>query len=258
MADLVRVRPHENGAYWHVVFGDGNGNILDAGTVGALSRTFADARETTGLKTICLDGAGENFSFGASVQEHLPNDVRRMLAQFRQLLFDLLESQVVVLAAVRGRCLGGGLELATLCHRVFAARDAQFGQPEIALGVFAPFASILLPGRIGRPAADELCLTGRIIPAGDAKQIGLVEEIVDGDPAEAAIAWARANLAAVSASSLRIAVKAMRVDTIARLREQLPAIEALYLDELMSTTDAVEGLKAFLEKRKPVWDHGRR
>ena len=257
MADPVRVHPHENGAYWHVVFGVGTGNVLDAGTIDALSRTFVEAREIAGLKAICLDGSGADFSFGASVQEHLPGEVRQMLHRFRQLLFDLLESQVVVLGAVRGRCLGGGLELATLCHRVFAARDAQFGQPEIALGVFAPFASVLLPGRIGRPAADELCLTGRIIPAGEARQIGLVEEIVDGDPAEAAAAWARASLAAVSASSLRLAVKAMRIETIARLRDQLPAIEALYLDELMNTTDAVEGLKAFLEKRRPVWDHGR-
>ena len=256
MADLVRVHPHENGAYWHVVFGEGKGNILDAGAIDALGRTFVQARETAGLKAICLDGAGADFSFGASVQEHLPGEVRQMLGRFQRLLLDLLESQVVVLAAVRGRCLGGGLELATLCHRVFAARDAQFGQPEIALGVFAPFASILLPGRVGRPAAEELCLTGRIIPAGEARHIGLVEEIVDSDPAEAAIAWARANLATVSASSLRLAVKAMRIGTIARLREQLPAIEALYLDELMKTTDAVEGLKAFLEKRKPVWDHG--
>ena len=256
MADLVRVHPHENGAYWHVVFGGGKGNVLDAGTIDALSQTFVEARGIAGLKTICLDGAGADFSFGASVQEHLPGEVRQMLDRFRQLLFDLLESQVVVLGAVRGRCLGGGLELVTLCHRIFAARDAQFGQPEIALGVFAPFASILLPGRIGRPAADELCLTGRIIPAGEARQIGLVEEIVDGDPAEAAVAWARANLEA-SASSLRLAVKAMRIETIARLRDQLPAIEALYLDELMNTTDAVEGLKAFLEKRRPVWNHGR-
>ena len=256
MTDLVRVLPRDNGTYWSVVFGRGKGNILDGPTMQALSRMFVEARATAGLKAVCLEGAGSDFSFGASVQEHLPGEVRQMLAAFRQLLFDLIESEVVVLASARGRCLGGGLELVTACHRVFAGRDAQFGQPEIALGVFAPFASLLLPARIGRGPAEELCLTGRILPAGEARQIGLVDS-VDDNPTDAALAWARAHLSSLSASSLRIAVRALRIEIIAKLREHLPAIEALYVDELMVTKDASEGLQAFLEKRKATWTHGR-
>ena len=255
MTDQVRVQPHDDGTYWQVVFGGAKGNILDGATMTALSRMFAEARTAAGLKAICLEGHGPDFSFGASVQEHFPENVQRMLADFRQLLFALLETDVMVIAAVRGRCLGGGLELATACHRIVSTRDAQFGQPEIALGVFAPFASILLPERIGRAAADDLCLTGRAVPAGEARQLGLIEEIVDGDPSVAALAWARANLGRLSATSLRLAVRALRVGLTDRLRALLPAIEAMYLEELMKTGDAVEGLRAFVEKRPPVWTH---
>jgi cyclohexa-1,5-dienecarbonyl-CoA hydratase len=251
--DLVRVIPHDGGASWQVTFGQGKGNILDRATMAALTRMFVEARGTPALKAICLEGAGSDFSFGASIQEHLPEQIHEMLADFRQLLVTVLESNLVVLAAVRGRCLGGGLELATTCHRIFAARDAQFGQPEISLGVFAPFAAVLLPSRIGRAAADDLCLTGRIIPAGDARTIGLVDTVGDENPSESALTWARTYLGTLSASSLRLAVKAMRAEMIARLREQLPAIESIYLDELMKTRDATEGLKAFLQKRPPHW-----
>jgi cyclohexa-1,5-dienecarbonyl-CoA hydratase len=160
-----------------------------------------------------------------------------------------------VAAAVKGQCLGGGLELASVCHRLFATADAKFGQPEIALGVFAPIASIVLPERIGRANGEDLCLTGRIVTAAEAKQMGLVDELVEGDPGDAALAWARAHFTARSASSLRMAVKAVRADLAARIRTELPVLEAMYLDELMATRDANEGLRAFLEKRAPVWRH---
>jgi cyclohexa-1,5-dienecarbonyl-CoA hydratase len=255
MSDLVRVTPVDAGAFWRVTFGAAKGNIIDRALMAALSRVFADARGAAGLKAICLEGAGGHFSFGASVQEHLPDQVAAMLAELRQLVLRMLDSRVVLLAAVSGQCLGGGLELASVCHRLVARPDAKFGQPEIALGVFAPIASIVLPARIGRARGEDLCLTGRIVGAAEAKDMGLVDEIVDGDPADAALAWARAHLAARSASSLRFAVQAAHADLAARIRTELPALEALYLDDLMTTHDANEGLRAFLEKRPPAWRH---
>jgi cyclohexa-1,5-dienecarbonyl-CoA hydratase len=158
-----------------------------------------------------------------------------------------------VLAAVRGQCLGGGLELVSLCHRVFAARDARLGQPEIVLGVFAPVASLLLADRVGRGAADDLCLSGRSVTADEALAMRLVDEVVDGDPAEAALGWARTHLLPKSASSLRYAVRASRAEQRARLATELPRLERLYLDGLMSTADAIEGLQAFVERRPAVW-----
>lgn len=253
MSDRVRVRPHDDGAIWQVTFENGKGNILDRATMGGLRKVFEDARVARGLKAICIEGAGENFSFGASVQEHQPDQVRSMLAELRLLVFALLDSHVTVVAGVRGQCLGGGLELAALCHRVFAHSTAKFGQPEIALGIFPPLASIVLPERIGRPKAEELCLTGRSVSAADALDMGLIDDVSSGDPVDAALVWARTHLLRHSASSLRLAVEAVRANFSVRLRDELPAIEKLYLERLMATNDAPEGLRAFLEKRPARW-----
>jgi cyclohexa-1,5-dienecarbonyl-CoA hydratase len=253
MSELVRVRAEDDDQIWRVSFGAGTGNILDRATITELRRVLADAARAASLKAICLEGQGENFSYGASIQEHLPADATAMLEAMRGLIFDLLASQVVVVAAVKGRCLGGGLELVAVCHRIVAARSATFGQPEIKVGVFAPYASILLPERIGRAAAEDLCLTGRSIAAGEAHAIGLADEVVDADPCDRALGWIREHLVPHSASTLRLAVKAGRMALIARLSQELPRVERLYLDELMATHDAAEGLQAFLEKRPPRW-----
>ena len=199
-----------------------------------------------------LEGDGAHFSFGASVPEHLPEHVAGMLRRFHALLLDLVDASVVVLAAVRGRCLGGGLELVMCAHRVFAQPGASLGQPEIVLGVIAPFASAFLPERVARPVAEDLLLTGRAMAADEALRVGLVDELAD-DPTAAALAWARAHLLPKSASTLRFAVRAARRALGARLRADVDALERMYLDELMATADAREGLDAFLGKRPPVW-----
>ena len=138
------------------------------------------------VNVICLFGAGKHFSFGASVEEHLPEQVGTMLARFRELAFAMLDCHVTILAAVRGQCLGGGLEVVTLCHQVMAHADAMFGQPEIVLGVFAPMASIILADRVGQTHAEELCLTGRTVDAGVAHGMGIVN-VIDEHPVDAAV-----------------------------------------------------------------------
>ena len=250
--DLVRVVPQDDSAFWRVVFGAGRGNIIDRVTMAALGKVLADARAASGLKAICLEGAGNDFSFGASIQEHRIDQAASMLEEFRGLILALLDSRVIVIAAVRGRCLGGGLELASVCQRVVASHDATFGQPEIALGLFAPVASVVLPGRVGRAHAEDLCLTGRTLSADEALRIGLVDQVTS-DPSVAALTWARTHFGPLSASSLRIANAAIRADLADRIRTRLPELEALYLTELMATRDANEGLRAFLEKRRPDW-----
>lgn len=253
MVDPLSVIEIDGGAWWRVVLGGSRGNILDTRLTSALGATFRDAARAPGLKALVIEGDGANFSFGASVQEHLPDQVAGMLDRFHHMLFALLDCNIVTLAAVRGRCLGGGLELATVCDRVFAGRDAVLGQPEIALGVFAPAASAALAHRVGHARAVDLCLTGRTIAAPEAHAFGLVDEVVDENPSDAALAWARTHLASRSAASLQVAVRAVRAHLVTALRTELPAIERLYLDELMQTADAVEGLRAFLEKRPPRW-----
>jgi cyclohexa-1,5-dienecarbonyl-CoA hydratase len=250
----VTVERLDSGAVWRVTLGGSKGNVLDAALMGMLATTFREAAAAAELRAICLEGAGPHFSFGASVSEHLPDRVADMLRQFDDLLRALLDCHVPVIAAVRGQCLGGGLELATMCHRVVAARDAKFGQPEILLGVFAPVASVVLTERIGRGRAEDLCLSGRTIGADEAFRVGLADEVCE-DPGAAALAYAREHFLPKSASSLRLAVEASRAGLAARLAAELPRVERLYLDRLMNTEDAVEGLQAFLDKRAPRWRH---
>ena len=242
----------EAGAYWDVELSGSKGNILDSALIHALISIFEEAASTPEVKAICLRGRGKDFSFGASVREHLPEEVGRMLPRFHRLFRAMDASAVVALAAVRGQCLGGGLELASFCHRVFAAPDAKLGQPEIVLGVFAPVASLVLPERIGRANAEDLCLTGRIVGASEAAEMGLVD-VVTEEPEKAALAYAKEHLLPRSASSLRHAVRALRLPLSRRLEGELARLERLYLEDLMGTEDAAEGIRAFLEKRAPVW-----
>lgn len=229
-------------------------NLVDAAMIAALHAALTQYRRHVMLRGVLLDAEGAHFSFGASVEEHLPDRCAAMLSSLHGLLLELLEFPVPVLVAVQGQCLGGGLELALACGPIFAAPGAQFGQPEIKLGVFAPAASALLPYRVNQPAAEDLLLTGRSIPAAEAQAIGLVQAVAD-DPQAAALAWFEQHLQGKSAAALACALAAARGPMQRQVRERLAELERLYLDWLMRTHDAGEGLAAFLEKRQPAWTH---
>jgi len=177
-----------------------------------------------------------------------------MLTGIHGLILRMVEAPVTILVAAKGQCLGGGLEVAAAAHFVFAAPDAVLGQPEIKLGVFAPAASCLLPELIGPSRALDLLLSGRTISGVEAVAIGLAREAT-ADPERAALAYFDEYLKPKSASSLRYAIKAARADYAARVRAKIEAVERLYLDELMQTHDAIEGLGAFVAKRPVQWRH---
>ena len=251
-AEKVRLLELDDGALWRISLTNPDSNVLDRAVILALSDLFSRAEKETGLRAICLDGTGPNFSYGASVEEHLPGQVREMLETFHGLFRAMASSDKVLLAAVHGYCLGGGMELAAFCHRVFATPDARLGQPEIRLGVFPPVASVILPERMGRGPAEDLCLTGRLLSAEEARSAGLVDEVIP-DPTAAALDYARRYLLPHSASSLRWAARAIRRGYYRRVLGELEALERMYLDDLMGTADAVEGIEAFVEKREPQW-----
>ena len=231
-----------------------NANIIDAAMIDALSGALESHVAEPRLLAVVLDAQGRNFSFGASVKEHLPEQCAAMLKKFHALIRRMIEYPMPIIAAVHGQCLGGGLEVACAASVIIAAPDARLGQPEISLAVFAPAASCLLPERVGQSQAEMLLLSGESVDADRARHIGLVDEVAD-EPLPAALAWIDKNLIGKSASSLRFAVTAARHDYSARIKEKLAAVETLYIDKLMNTKDPVEGLKAFLEKRKPAWEN---
>ena len=229
-------------------------NLIDAEMIGALDRAFAEHVGNAHIAAILLDAEGPHFSFGASVEEHLPDQCAAMLAGLHGLVIRMVESPTPILAAVRGQCLGGGLEVALATHLMFVAADAALGQPEMKLGVFAPAASCLLPELIGPARAFNLLVSGRILSGADAAAAGIAKE-AGTDAEQAALAYIAEYLTPKSASSLRFAVKAARHDYVARVRAKLATVERLYLDEMMKSRDALEGLQAFIAKRPAKWEH---
>jgi cyclohexa-1,5-dienecarbonyl-CoA hydratase len=216
----------------------------------ALRRVAAD--ET--VRVVRLDAEGKTFSAGVDVGDHLGDLLPSMMASLGDLFVAFASVPQPVVAVVQGAALGGGLEVVLGCDLVVASEKATFGQPEIKLGVFAPAASCLLPPRIGQAAAEDLLLSGRSVDAQEALALGLVTAIAD-DPQAAALDWFDRHLADKSASSLALALAAVRAARAAEIRRRLRDLEALYLDRLMKTRDANEGLNAFLAKRAPKWEH---
>jgi len=230
------------------------GNIITSDTIAALAAGLDSIADNPHLKLITVEGAGPDFSYGASIPEHAPDRIGSVLPAMHRLIEDLLDAPAVTAAVVRGRCLGGGFELALACDLIFAADDASFGLPEIALGVFPPAAAALLPFRAGGALASRTILTGESRGAQSWQQAGLVELVA---PAAALAAevdrWFAIHLAPRSAAALRHAAAASRASLFSHLRATLPQLERLYLDRLMRTHDAAEGVAAFLEKRPPRW-----
>jgi cyclohexa-1,5-dienecarbonyl-CoA hydratase len=229
-------------------------NLIDAAMIAALHDALREARGHTGLRGMLLDAEGPHFSFGASVEEHRAENCAAMLSSLHALIVAMLEFPAPILAAVRGQCLGGGLEVALATTMIFATPDATLGQPEMKLGVFAPAASCLLPHRVGQAAAEDLLFSGRTIGGAEAKAIGLVDVLAD-DPAQAALAYFDAHLAPRSAAALAFAIQAVRAPLAASVASRLADVERLYVNALMKTRDANEGIAAFLAKRQPSWEH---
>ncbi len=231
------------------------GNVLDSSMMSELQAVLDSLKNQPQVKLVQFIGEGKHFSFGASVEEHTKENVSQMLKQFHQLFYTLIELSIPTMAIVTGQCLGGGMELALSCNFIFADNTAKFGQPEIALAVFAPPASLILPMKLGQSYADELLLTGKIINADEAHRIGLVCSISDDKESllNAVNVWTTKNILPKSASSLKHANQAARCIFNETLLKQLPKLEKQYVNDLMETKDANEGINSFLEKRKPIW-----
>lgn len=258
MADVLdmplQVRSERDGGLLRLRLDRPRANLIDAAMIAALQAGLDRHRDDPALRAVLLDGSGSDFSFGASVQEHLPDQCAAMLGGLHQLIKTMLDYPLPILVAVRGQCLGGGLEVALAGSMMFVAPDAHLGQPEMKLGVFAPAASCLLPERCGQAIAEDLLVSGRTVGAEEAVAMG-VANVITEDPEQTAYGYFDAHLAGKSASSIRFAVRSARAGFAERVREKLDAVESLYLDGLMATQDAVEGLRAFLEKRPAQWEN---
>jgi cyclohexa-1,5-dienecarbonyl-CoA hydratase len=227
-------------------------NVLTMALMDELDGTLRDLMGDGSLKLIVLEGAGNTFSAGVDIGEHMGDQIGPMLDAFTRVAVRLIEGDVPVMAVVQGAALGGACELVALCDLAIVADDARIGVPEITLAVVPPVGAALFPSVIGRQRAAALVLTGEPISGADAAAWGLVWRSVPSTALRAEAARVAAGFEAKSASAVRLARRSLRVST----RDLLAAIDranALSVEELPKSADAQEGLRAFLEKRPPRW-----
>lgn len=228
-------------------------NILNIAMMEEINSALDSWMDEKGLKAVLFNAKGKCFSAGVDVGEHMGDLAPKMIGVFHGIFRRIEKLGVLSIASVYGSCLGGGCELAVFCDMVVASESAKFGQPEIQVGVFPPIAAYLLPRILGMKTASELILSGKIINASESLAIGLVNRVVKEEDLEPETVEFIKPYLKMSSKVLRLTRKAISAGLRDDLEPALKIIEDIYLDELMNTHDAHEGLRSFLEKRKPEW-----
>ncbi len=251
--ERVRAELLEQGRLLRLVLDRPSGNILTSGMMEKIGHELASHENDKPLRLVVIQGAGGNFSYGASVEEHRKDAAPGMLRSFSRLVRGIARYPAPVAALVEGRCLGGGFELALACHLIFVTPNAQLGCPEIKLGVFPPVLAALGPWRLGGALSDRLVLTGDTIGAAELKPFATA--VLDGgDPFAQLVDWFHKGPAKASAAALRIAAQAVRAGSEPLLGARLDELEKLYVDKVLASHDGNEGIEAFIARRVPVWE----
>ncbi len=253
---LLKTRERFDGQVLAVTLDDAPANVLSKKMMTELRELFAADREITGRKAVVIGGEGKHFSFGASVPEHQADQVDEMLPVFHAMIGEILDHPVPVIARVSGQCLGGGFELALAASLIFADDTARFAVPEIKLGVFPPVAAVLLPHMAPAALTPRMVVGAEALGAAELGHFGLLAGCCgEGQLGALVDDWIEKHLLPRSAASLRMAHRAARAATVAHYRNHIDDAERLYLDELMQTHDANEGITAFIERRQPEWEN---
>ncbi len=230
-------------------------NVLNLKMIREVNRALRGVRPEAGLRALVFSAEGKAFSAGVSVEDHLPDRAAAMLGAFHETFRRLQTLCCPTIAAVQGAALGGGCELAGFADWVIASETASFALPEIKLGAFPPLAALHFPHRIGRARTLQLILSGETLGARDAERMGLVDRVVPPGQLAATVEETVQRLLEKSGPVLRLAKRAVLLATGRDFKDGLSKVERLFLQKLMKTRDAEEGLRAFLEKRPPKWRH---
>jgi cyclohexa-1,5-dienecarbonyl-CoA hydratase len=228
-------------------------NVIDLAMTRELLSALGEFEARSDISAIVIQGDAKAFSAGVDIKAHLAEQIREMLTSFHAVIKAIVASRKVTIACVQGTCLGGGAELAAVCDIVYTARDAVWGFPEIKLGCYPPVAAVALPALVGQKRASELILTGRQISGDEAVSIGLANRSVLTEELENVVNQTLIELRQLSPVALAHAKKAMYAWDAIHFDKGLARAEKIYLEELISTADAREGIIAFLDKRAPKW-----
>jgi cyclohexa-1,5-dienecarbonyl-CoA hydratase len=229
-------------------------NILNIDTMKEMNHALGTIADNNDVRVLIITSTGEKaFSAGVDVSEHTEDKVERMLHVFHDIFRNLAKLDQVTVAATKGFALGGGCEVAIFCDLIFAAENLKIGQPEIQLSAIPPIALLILPRLLGLKKASELLLSGKIITASEAEQIGLINRVVPLDSFDSELETFIRSFTDLSLIGLKYSKKGIQLGLEENFLKGLEKIEKMYLEELMASEDAHEGIKAFMEKRKPVW-----
>ncbi len=205
------------------------------------------------LKCVVISAEGKHFCTGVEVADHKPENVDDMIATFNR-IFELTEQlEVPIVAVVQGYCLGGGMELAIACDVIVAGKGALFGQPEIKVGFFPPYAAMRLPVLVGPAKAVEICTTGKFYKAEEAQRIGMIAHVAEDDQLGEAAGQIVKEIQANSPLIIRLNKRAVKQHLGLNFKAALAGVSDLFLNTLMKTEDTLEGIASYEEKRKPVW-----
>jgi cyclohexa-1,5-dienecarbonyl-CoA hydratase len=230
-------------------------NVLDIEMMNELNGQLEMLLADQALKCVVLLGDGPSWCAGVEVADHKPDMVDAMITTFNR-IFDLIQQfEVPLMAAVHGACLGGGMELAIACDMVIASEKAVFGQPEIKLGFFPPYAAIRLPQLVGPAKAIEVCTTGKRYSAEEAVSMGFVSQAVAPDQFAEAVEKLIGEIQYNSPLIIRLNKRAVRQHLGLDFDKALAGVSDLFLNTLMKTGDTLEGICSFEERRKPEWQN---
>jgi len=231
----------------------GKQNVIDIEMMDDFVHAMDEIESHREISVLAISGAGEHFSSGVDIPSHTRERAEEMLRKFHNIIRRLVKTPKVTLAVVRGYCLGGGAELAMVSDIVITTEGAHWGFPEIQLGCYPPVAASALAVVVGQKRAAELVLTGRSFDGQEAASMGLANRAVPADKLREAAAECETRLAALSPAALAHAKRALYAWDAVHLEKGLARAEEIYLKQLINTEDAQEGVRAWGEKRKPVW-----
>jgi cyclohexa-1,5-dienecarbonyl-CoA hydratase len=251
--NLSRISVETEGAVASITLHNPPLNVIDIRMMEELSRSLAELESQPRVSVLVIRGDGKAFSAGVDIAAHTPDKVEEMLSKFHAVIRALVATKKVTVSSIHELCLGGGAELAMLCDLAYTSEDAEWGFPEIRLGCYPPVACTALAALVGQKRAAEMILTGRSISGREAAEIGLATRAVPGAQLTSAVDACVSQLLHLSPAALGIAKKASYAWDSMHFDKGLARAEKIYFEELMKTSDALEGIRAFLEKRSPKW-----
>jgi cyclohexa-1,5-dienecarbonyl-CoA hydratase len=249
-----KIRLHVEAPVAQIVLENPPVNVIDLPMMSELIAALEHVEEVADVSVIVFSGSGVDFSGGVDINAHTPDKVRDMLVEFHSVIRSLVSTKEVTIAAVHGNCLGGGAELALMCDMIFCTEGSRFQFPEIQLACFPPVAVVALAAAVGQKRAAEMILTGNIIHGDEALHYGLANDAVaDENELNEVVHEVTERLASLSPAALALTKKVLYAWEAIHFDKGLKRSENVYLDELLKTEDAREGITAWIEKRQPVW-----